>query len=135
MGMLNVDVNWWAILIAAAFSMALGTVWYAPAVFGKPWMKLTGRKMDQGAAATGYIITAAGALVQAWILVHFVRYAGALTTVEGAVVGFWLWLAFVAVVMATNIVFEGRPWKLWSINSGYFLVVLVVNGALLAAWR
>lgn len=133
--MLNVDVNWWAILVAAAFNMLLGTIWYAPAVFGKPWMKLTGLKMGQGSTVTGYAITAAGALVQVWVLVHFVRYAGALTAVKGAEVGFWLWLAFVAIVMATNIVFEGRPWKLWSINSGYFLVALVLNGALLAAWR
>lgn len=133
--MLNVDVNWWAILVAAAFNMLLGIIWYAPAVFGKSWMKLTGRKMGQGSTVTGYAITAVGALVQVWVLVHFVRYAGALTAVKGAEVGFWLWLAFVAIVMATNIVFEGRPWKLWSINSGYFLVALVLNGALLAAWR
>lgn len=133
--MLNVDVNWWALLVAAGFNMVLGALWYAPAVFGKTWMKLTGRKMGQGSAVNGYVITAAGALVQAWILVHFVRYAGALTAVKGAVVGFWLWLAFVATVMAVNIVFEGRPWKLWAINSGYFLVALIVNGAILAAWR
>jgi len=76
-----------------------------------------------------------GALLQSWILVHFVQYAGSTTVKEGAITGFWLWLAFVAVVMAGAYVFEGRPFKLWKINAGYFLVVLVANGALLAAWR
>jgi hypothetical protein len=131
----SVDVNWWAVFVAALINMAAGAVWYSNALFAKPWTKLTGHKMGEGSAGTGYAVTAVGALVQAWIFVHFVRYAGAITAVKGAVVGFWLWLAFVAIVMATNIVFEGRPWKLWSINSGYFLVVMVVNGALLAAWR
>lgn len=131
----SVDINWWAILIAAIINMFLGAVWYAPAVFGKSWMKLTGHKMGEGSAVTGYAITALGALLQAWVLVHFVRYAGALTAIKGAMIGFWLWFGFVGVVMATNIVFENRPWKLWAINSGYFLFALVVNGAILAAWR
>jgi len=36
---------------------------------------------------------------------------------------------------AVNMVFEGRSWHLWKINAGYFLVVLLINGGLLAAWR
>jgi hypothetical protein len=51
------------------------------------------------------------------------------------VTGFWIWLAFVAITMATNYMFESRPWKLWQINTGYFLVVLLINGGLLAAWH
>lgn len=131
----SVEINYWAVLVAALINMAVGAIWYSSVLFAKPWTKLTGHKMGGGSPAVGYAITATGALLQAWILVHFVRYAGALSAVKGAEVGFWLWAAFVAVVMATNIVFEGRPWRLWAINSGYFLVVLLVNGAILAAWR
>jgi hypothetical protein len=131
----SVEINWLAIVVAAFINMLVGAVWYSSAGFAKPWMKLTGHKMGEGSAGLGYGITAIGALVQAFILVHFVRYAGAITAVRGAEAGFWLWLGFVGVVMATNIVFEGRPWKLWAINAGYFLVILIINGALLAAWR
>jgi hypothetical protein len=131
----GVEINWWAVVVAAIVNMIIGSIWYAPQGLGKTWMKLTGHKMGQGSANAGYAISALGALVQAFILVHFVRYAGAITLVKGAEVGFWLWLAFVAIVMATNTVFEGRPWKLWALNAGYFLAALVINGALLAAWR
>jgi hypothetical protein len=131
----GVEIHWRAILVAAAINLIVGMVWYSPALFGKTWQKLTGHKMGQGSAGVGYVVTALAALVQAWIFVHFVRYAGALTAAKGAEVGFWLWLAFVAIIMATNIVFEGRPWKLWAINAGYFLAVLMINGAILAAWR
>lgn len=130
----SVDINYWAVLVAAVVTMAVGAVWYSPLLFSKAWIKLTGRKDMQG-GQTGYLVTAVGALLQAWILVHFVQYAGSTTVWEGLVTGFWLWLAFVAVVMTTNYVFEGRPWKLWQINAGYFLVVMLINGALLAAWR
>jgi hypothetical protein len=134
--MTSVDVNWWAVIAAAVVNMAVGAAWYSPQLFGKQWAKVLGKKMDDmGDANIGYAVTTIGALVQAWIFVHFIRYAGALTFARGAMIGFWLWLAFVAMVMATNIVFEGRSWKLWQINAGYFLVVLVINGGLLAAWR
>ena len=131
----SVDINWWAVLVAALLNMVLGSIWYRPEAFGKPWEKLTGRKMGGDNANVGYGISAVGALLQAFIFVHFVRYAGDTTFWKGLVTGFWLWLGFVAVVMATNVAFEGRPWKLWKINAGYFLVVLLINGGLLAAWR
>jgi len=131
----SVDINYAAVLVAAVINMAVGAVWYSPSLFGKAWSKLTGKKDMRGSGRTGYAVSAVGALVQSWILVHFVQYAGSTSVWEGAITGFWLWLAFVGVVMAGAYVFEGRPWKLWQINAGYFLVVLVVNGALLAAWR
>ena len=131
-----VDINWVALIAAAVINMVIGALWYSPALFGKSWAKLLGKKVgDMGDANTGYAISAVGALVQAWIMVHFVRYAGATTFVKGMIVGFWLWLAFVAIIMAGATVFEGRKWQIWQINTGYWLVVLVINGGLLAAWH
>ncbi|MGA3150546.1 MAG: DUF1761 domain-containing protein [Candidatus Saccharimonadales bacterium] len=133
----SVDINYWAVLVAAIINMMIGSLWYSPSLFGKAWSKLVGKSMKDMRAngQAGYAILALGALVQSWILVHFIEYAGSTTIWEGVVTGFWLWLAFVAIVMAGSMIFEGRPWKLWRINAGYFLAVLVINGALLAAWR
>jgi hypothetical protein len=132
----TVDVNWLAIIAAAVINMVVGAVWYSKPLFAKEWSKLTGRKMeDMGGGGVGYGVAAVGALLQAWILVHFVRYAGDTTFWKGLVTGFWLWLGFVAVATAVNMVFEGRSWHLWKINAGYFLIVLLINGGLLAAWH
>ncbi len=131
----NVDVNWWAVLVAAIVNMVVGAIWYSPALFAKPWAKLTGRKMSEmGDGSTSYVLTALGALVQAWILAHFISWSTSNTAMEGAVVGFMLWLGFVAITQGVNTVFANTRKKLWAINTGYFLVVLVINGALLAAW-
>ena len=129
----SVDINWWAVIAAAVINMAAGSVWYLPAVFGKAWERASHSKMQGDNMA--YPLMALGALVQAWIMVHFVRYAGSTTFAKGLVTGFWLWLAFVAVIMMTTVLFEARPWRLWQINAGYWLVVLALNGGLLAAWR
>ncbi|HEX5394996.1 MAG TPA: DUF1761 domain-containing protein [Candidatus Saccharimonadales bacterium] len=132
----EVDINVWAVIVAAIINMVAGSFWYSRKFFGKEWAKLTGRKIEEmGGGGRGYAIAAVGSLVQAYILAHFVQYAGSTTIWTGLVTGFWLWLGFVAVVAAVHLVFERRPWALWRINTGYFLAVLLINGALLAAWR
>ncbi len=132
----EVDINIWAVLVAAVVSMVVGSFWYSKSLFGKEWANLVGRKLEaMSGGGTGYAVAGAGALLQAYILAHFVQYTGATTFWDGIITGFWLWLGFVAVVVAVNMVFEGRSWALWKINAGYFLVVLLINGGLLAAWR
>jgi hypothetical protein len=132
----SVDINWWAVVVAALINMGAGFVWYSKALFAKDWTKATGKKMeDMDGGGAGYIFTTVAALVQGWVLAHFISYAGSNSFWEGMVTGFWIWLAFVAITMATNYMFESRPWRLWQINAGYFLVVLLINGGLLAAWR
>lgn len=130
----NVDINYAAVVLAAVVNMIVGAAWYSPALFGKQWSKLMGRSMEEmrSRAGMGYGITAVAALAQGYILAHFVQYVGSTTASEGAQTGFWLWVGFVAVTMAVNTVFAGSSWKLWRINAGYFLVVLLLNGALLA---
>lgn len=132
----NVDVHWLAVVVAAVINMVIGAVWYSKGLFGKEWAKLTGRKLEEmGSGGKGYTVAAVAALVQAWVLAHFVAYALSNTFMEGAVTGFWLWLGFVGLGMAAGYVFEGKSWMLWKVNSGYALVVLLINGGLLAAWH
>ena len=132
----SVDVHWLAIIVAAVVNMVVGMVWYSKSLFAKEWSKLTGRKMEEmGDGSQGYVVAFVGALLQAWILAHFVVYAGSDTFWRGLVTGFWLWVGFVAVTVAVHYMFEGRSWMLWKINAGYFLAVLLINGGLLAAWH
>ena len=72
-----VAINWWAYVAAVIITMAVGAVWYSPVLYGKTWSKLAGK--TRGDAGSGYTIMAIAALVQVFVLVHFVRYAGALT--------------------------------------------------------
>jgi hypothetical protein len=133
----SVDINGWAVIVAALINMVIGSFWYSPRGMGKEWMKLTGHKMGGSGSNvnTMYLWALVGALVQAYILAHFVQYTGSTSFWEGLVTGFWIWLGFVAITSGMNMMFEGRPWRLWKINAGYYLVVLLITGGLLAAWR
>ncbi len=134
--MLHVSIHYWAVLVAAVINMAVGAAWYSPAMFGKEWAKLLGKKVgDMGNRNAGYSVSMVAALVQSFLLAFFVAYAGATTAAQGALVGLMAWAGFAATVTAGDTVFSGRPWRLWAINTGYYLFVLIVNGALLAVWR
>ena len=137
----SVDINWLAVVAAVVVNMFVGFIWYSPAVFAKQWAKLTGRKVNEmGDGAKGYIITTIGAAVQAVVLAHFVAFAAYFyPTYSDVSVGLltaaWAWLGFVAIPQGVNTIFAGTRKKLWAINTGYFLVVLLINGVILATWH
>jgi hypothetical protein len=74
-------------------------------------------------------------LLVAFILLHFVLWSGAQTVGTGAFVGFLAWLGFIAATQFPQSIYEGRPPRLFAINSGYWLVGLLIIGGLLAVWR
>lgn len=134
--MTSIEINYWAVIVAAAVNMVLGTLWYSPVLFANPWMKLIGKKAeDMKGAPSMYLFALISALVTGYVLAHFVQYTDATTFGQGMTTGFWLWLGFVATSSFTENLFSGRPHKLWAINYGYHLVALVINGGILAVWR
>jgi len=134
--MQSFPINWWAILVAVIAKQALGALWYSPVVFGPAWCELAGvseQEMKAG-LAKALIPDVIAAFVMAFVLVHAVHYAGAQSLGQGAAVGFFNWLGFVAVATLGAVTFEKRPLKLYLINNGYWLIALLIMGAILAIW-
>lgn len=133
----EITLNYWAIVATAAWSMVLGSIWYAKPVFGKAWMQLVGmtdEKAKQG-AAKAMIMMVVAALVQAYVFAHVIDAFLGDTLFEGIMGGVWMWLGFVAAVTIADVFFAQRPMKLWVITSGYQLANLVVGGVILALWQ
>ena len=137
--MFNIEVNYLAILVAAVANMAVGFLWYSPVLFGKPWMKLMGLTAKHMAAAKKkmgmmYAISFIATIVTAYVLSVVVQTVQALSMVEGLQLAGLLWLGFVGPVQMTDVIFGGKPWKLFFINTGYQLAGLLVMGAILVLW-
>lgn len=128
----GVGINWWALLMAALVNIAIGAVWFSPRLFGARKAQV---KAAQPRGVLTYTAIMVASLIQTWIFVHFVRYAGSITFWEGVVTGFWLWLGLVVITGLIYHLFENRNRKLWRIYAGYFLLTMLINGGLLAAWR
>jgi hypothetical protein len=124
--------------------MIVGALWYGP-LFGKKWMALVG--MSEGelnaAKARGmgklYALAFVGSLLMSYVLAHALVFAsfylGVFGASSGIMVGIWNWLGFVAPVTLSTVLWENKPWKLWVLNNGYYLVSLTVMGIILALWQ
>ena len=135
--MVDIAINWWAVLFAAIVNMVIGMAWYSPALFGKQWLKLIGKKMKDmgGNVGPAYGLTLVAALIQTFILALLVNNLGADTASDGAALGLLVWLGFAATTSISDYLFGNRPLLLWMLNQGYYLVVLMANGAILAVWH
>ncbi|MEK7084115.1 MAG: DUF1761 domain-containing protein [Patescibacteria group bacterium] len=138
--MSGIELNYLAILVSAAATIALGMLWYS-ALFGKQWIALMGwteeqmKQAKQKSMGKSYALMMATALVKAYVLAMIVGFSGSATLATGLLTGFWVWLGFVATVSMGSVLWEGKSWKLYVLNNGYDLVSLLVMGGVLAVWR
>ena len=97
---MEVNVNYVAVLIAAAANYIIGWIWYG-FVFGKTWVRLAGATDMKPTALSigGGIISA---LLMSYVLAHALIFAAAYTKMSGIpaglMCGFFNWLGFIAPV-------------------------------------
>jgi hypothetical protein len=133
--------NPWALLVCAVLQWILGAVWYSPALFAKPWMaalKIEQKTMDAGMKKSlilGMIASFLGGLVLSFILDHFIIWSHSETIAAGAMVAFISWLGFIAAPSFAQGIYEQRPFRLFAISTGYWLVGLLISGPILAVWQ
>lgn len=123
---------YWDIVCAALGSIVLGFLWYGP-IFGKQWMKLMNisekeakKAKKKGMPAHTYVLMILSALLTALVLklmlVQFpFRTLDALFATAGII-----WVGFNVPLALDSVLYEGKSWKLFILNSGYRLVSLLV---------
>ena len=134
------EINYWAVLIATASSMVVGSIWYAPKVFGTRWSKLANVEMGRGmgTAVLPIVVTVVVSFFTAWVLAgaadiawHF--YKGSFF-VSAVLTGIALWVGFTAARFITHDAFEGRPSGLTVLNISHELVTIVVMAIIIGVW-
>ncbi|MBX4190815.1 DUF1761 domain-containing protein [Candidatus Saccharibacteria bacterium] len=141
---MDVQINMWAVVLAALSSMVVGSLWYIPAVFGNIWQKLSGVKPDRSKMTSGQMAWMYGSvyvasLVTAYVLAHVTFLAnnffhnGFLS--DALQTGFWLWLGFTAVRIYTHDMFEMRRKKLTLLNAAHELVTVLVMALIIGLMK
>lgn len=126
-----------AILVSAIILWVLGAIWYT-AIFNKPWMELVGVKREPGkrdGMLLGMTASFICDLVLSLILAMVITWSNVIDFKFGAIVGVLMWMAFIAATNLPQGIYEKRPFKLFAINSGYWLLGLTIVGGLLGSWR
>lgn len=124
---------WIGILLATAWSVVLGFVWYEP-LFGKQWRHYAkGTKTDSAypmwLSTIVMIITSfiASTILALTIGVFFVE-----TFLGGMLIGALLWLGFIFTQELNGVFFENRHKALLAINGAYGLINLAIGGGIIA---
>ena len=127
------------VLAMGVGNMILGMLWYGP-LFGKKWMSESGiSKADIDSAkkkgmTKSYLFGFIGALIMAFVLSYFLIMVAALTIGDALMVAIIAWLGFVATYSLNSVLWEGKSWTLYSINSGYALIALMVQASIFVYW-
>lgn len=137
----TLHINYVAILVAVVANFILGFLWYTP-LFGKAWAKENGFdtsiKPKPGELARGMIIMVIGNFLMAYVFAHnnaawsFVPGMDQMST-TGTILSssIFTWLGFYLPVDIGVVTWEGKSWKLFGINTGYHLVMLLVASIIL----
>ena len=133
---MEVHVNYLAVIAAAVATYILAALWYG-AIFGKLWQKLTGIT-DMKPKPLNMVLALVSSFVMAYVLDHSLVFGDAyLKTggISGGLMGaFFLWLGFVATVTLCTKLYENKPWALWLLDNGFWLISMLVMGIILSVW-
>jgi hypothetical protein len=129
-------VNYLAVIIATLAGFGLGTVWYT--VLAKPWTHAVGKteadRPQSGAQILLFATAIVALFVMALMLAGLMGHIGDVTVRGGIISGLFVWLGFVITTMGVNHAFGGAKPMLTLIDGGYWLAVLLIQGAVIGAF-
>ena len=131
-------LNIFAILVAWIINVIVGSFWYSPVGFGKPWSKLSGvnlMKLPKDEANNAILFVAFSSLLQAFALAILLNSLHVQTIGEGVIASLFVWFGFTAITTIGNTLYQRQSLKFWFLNASYFLVVMLINGMILAVWK
>jgi hypothetical protein len=74
-----------------------------------------------------------------YVLDHALIYASEYMKMSGIsaglMCGFFNWLGFIAPVTLGVVMYQKKSWMLWILDNAYWLLSLLVMGAILASWK
>jgi hypothetical protein len=137
----GISINYIAILVAVVANFILGFIWYTP-LFGKAWATEMGFdtsvKPGGGEMAKGMIFMVLGNFLMAYVFAHNmaawsfvpgIEELGDIGNILNSAV--FTWLGFYLPVDIGIVTWEKKSWKLFWINTGYHLVMLLVAATIL----
>jgi hypothetical protein len=131
-----IEVSFFPILFAGIAAMLIAFVWYDPRVFGSAWSRMNnmtpemverGKKKMLVMAPIGFLAS----MVIAYVMSYFGIAWGVYDVIGAIELGFWCWAGFVAPILLGVVLWEQKPFTLYLINVGYWLVSLIAMAVVL----
>ncbi len=130
-------ISYIAVVVAAIAGFAFGFAWYA--ALGKRWMAALGKTREDLLPGGRHPVeamsfSALAQLVMAWMLAGLLGHLGTVDVRTGLIAALALWVGFILTTTLVNHRFQRASWALTAIDTGHWLGVLLVQGAVLGAF-
>ncbi|MGA2834260.1 MAG: DUF1761 domain-containing protein [Terracidiphilus sp.] len=134
----RVRQNYLAIAVAAVACFLFEAGWYS--LFLKAWLDGIGRSMSWlmncgMSPSLQYGTALVSAAVIAATISCVTQLTGPQTLLRGIRVAVLLWFGLVLTTWATEYIFEVRSLKIFAINTGFWLLGMILMGAIVGAWK
>jgi hypothetical protein len=138
---MNITINYWAVLVSAVASMAIGSVWYGP-LFGKmfmtamgmdKWTKKQQEEMRKKMLAT-YLVQFIASIVMFFVLAMFMGKLDQMSVCGGLVTAFWVWIGFIVPLKLGDALWGGKMILFW-LGISNMLLTILASGAIIGAWQ
>lgn len=131
--------NWISVLCAGAAAWILAAIWYS-ALFGKIWAREQerhfGRPCGQGRSFPLMLLsTFILNLVMAVMMNYFVRRLGVIDANHVIKLAVATGLGFAGTAITIVSVWEGKPTKVWLIDTSYYFASAILMASILSRWH
>ncbi|MBV9556748.1 MAG: DUF1761 domain-containing protein [Pseudolabrys sp.] len=131
--------NWMALLVAAVAAWIFGAIYYS--TLGKAWLAAQGETPESMKAKNAsrssfsktapFIISFVAEILMAGAMQGILFHSGMHSVRAGMISGALIWLGFVFTTILVNNAYPGRRFMLTVIDSGHWLGVLLIVGAII----
>ena len=129
------SINWLSVLIASVSAFAIGSLWYSSLLAGNAWQKELNLSDDAIKNANMPLIFGLAFILEFIAALVLDMFIGREATLwSGITAGALVSIAWVATSIGTNYLFARKSFRLFLIDSGYYVVFFMVMGAILGAW-
>ena len=130
------EFNWIAIVAAVVAAMALGFFWFSPVGFMKQWMRgieKTPEQVHRKSPVLPLSIMVVMTLISVIGIATLWDWMGRDGIVGGLIAGAFLWVFAILPVKLNDVNFEGRPFILFPVSAGFYLLNYLLMGAVIGA--
>jgi len=131
------NINFWAVLLAAATKVIMGSFWYSPLILGKTWMHENGFTEEDFKKGHPIwlmaLLSFSFAFIAAFGMAFFISPQS--TMLSGAGLGATVSIVWISASKANTTLFENYTIKHYLIHAGYDIFSYTTMGAILGCWK
>ncbi|TXT54285.1 MAG: conserved membrane protein of unknown function [Promethearchaeota archaeon] len=129
-------MNLFAVIVCIIIYWIIGALWFSPMLLGKAWSESLGKNPEElGPDIKQALGTLFTTIIEVFVLAFILDLIGTYDLLIGFLVGLVIGVGYVITTDLYDVLFEGKNFKTFIIDSGYHVLALSISGLILGIWQ